>query len=46
MLLTWSKLLQNFDFTVVNPTDPWKSVCAGIIIHKDFFVRVTERKRD
>jgi cytochrome P450 len=44
ILISFHQLLRNFDWTVVNPTKPWTVVCSGIILHRDFFVRVTERK--
>jgi hypothetical protein len=35
--------LRRFDFSLINPTDPWRTFNAGIFIQSDLYVRVTER---
>jgi len=35
--------MRNFDWAVVDPTNPWKSANIGIILQREFYVRVTER---
>ncbi|KAL3425365.1 benzoate 4-monooxygenase cytochrome p450 [Phlyctema vagabunda] len=37
------ELFRRFDFALVNPSNPWKTSCAGIHIQSDLFVRVTKR---
>jgi cytochrome P450 len=38
------ELLRNFEFTVVNPAEPWKSFNAGLWIHHNMGLRVTKRE--
>jgi len=44
---TWdqcvSQLLRNFDFTVVDPMQPWKTHNVGLHIQSDMWMRITER---
>jgi Cytochrome P450 len=37
------QFVRNFEWAVVNPTNPWKSANVGIILQREFYVRVTER---
>jgi len=39
------EVFKNFDITIVNPTNPWKSLNYGLWLQKDMFVRVTERRK-
>ncbi|KAF2809016.1 pisatin demethylase [Mytilinidion resinicola] len=38
------ELLRNFDFSVVDPTRPWKSANVGLWMQSELWVEVTERK--
>ncbi|KAI9817913.1 MAG: hypothetical protein M1832_004533 [Thelocarpon impressellum] len=40
------ELLRRFDFSVVDPTKPWNSWCAGIFLQSQFFLRVSRRKTE
>ena len=37
------ELLRRFDWSIVNPQKPWKSVCAGIFLQSEMWVKVTAR---
>ncbi|OHW98989.1 benzoate 4-monooxygenase cytochrome p450 [Colletotrichum incanum] len=37
------ELLRRFDFTLLDPTNPWKSFNAAFFIQSDFHVKVTRR---
>ncbi|KAE9370024.1 pisatin demethylase [Stipitochalara longipes BDJ] len=37
------QLLRNFDFAVVDPTQPWKTFNVGLHIQSDMWMRVTKR---
>ncbi len=39
-----SQLLRKFEFTIVNPQQPWKSYSAGVFIVSDMWMRVTVRE--
>ncbi|RKU45312.1 hypothetical protein DL546_007167 [Coniochaeta pulveracea] len=41
---TYVELLRRFDFTLIDPTNPWSSFNAAFFIQKDYNVRVTPRK--
>ncbi|RDW80147.1 hypothetical protein BP6252_04785 [Coleophoma cylindrospora] len=38
------ELLRHFEFTIVNPQEPWKSFSAGIFIQHDMWMHVTKRE--
>lgn len=38
------ELLRNFDFSIVDPTRPWKSVCYGIFSQSEMWMTVTRRE--
>jgi hypothetical protein len=38
-----TQLLRRFDFTLVDPTNPWKSYNAAFFIQSDLNVKVTRR---
>lgn len=38
------ELFRHFDFQIVNPARPWKSVNAGLWIQSEMWVKVTERE--
>jgi len=38
------ELLRHFDFSVVDPTKPWKSANVGLWMQSELWVEVTERK--
>ena len=38
------QLLRKFEFTVVNPAEPWESFNAGLRIHKNMWMVVTKRE--
>ncbi|KAB5522945.1 cytochrome P450 86A1 [Coniochaeta sp. 2T2.1] len=40
---TYVELLRRFDFTLIDPTDPWTSFNAAFFIQKDLMVRITPR---
>lgn len=42
-MLTSDKLLRNFDFSIVNPLDPMKSICHGIFFQSEFWLTAHER---
>jgi hypothetical protein len=35
--------MRNFDWTLIDPLNPWQSDCLGLWIQKDMYVRVTDR---
>jgi hypothetical protein len=35
---------RNFDFAIINPTEPMQSTCNGIFVQKEIFLRVTDKK--
>ena len=37
------ELMRNFEWTLIDPTAPWKSGNVGLWLQKDLWVRVTER---
>ena len=39
------ELLRRFEFRLVDPTDPWKSVNVGIFLQSKMWVRVTRREK-
>jgi hypothetical protein len=39
------QFLRNFEWTLTDPTNPWKSACYAIFIMSDMWVRITERKK-
>ncbi|OCT52775.1 pisatin demethylase [Cladophialophora carrionii] len=39
------QLLRKFEFTIVNPQQPWKSFSAGVFIVSDMWLRVTKREQ-
>lgn len=43
--LSTIQLLRNFDFSLVDPTTPWKSKNVGLWKQSQLWVRVTERNR-
>lgn len=42
--LTKLQLLRRFDFAVVNPVRPWKSVNVGIFLQSEFWVTAMRRE--
>jgi len=38
------ELFRNFEFSVVDPAEPWKSFNAGLWIHSKMWLRVTKRE--
>lgn len=38
------ELLRNFEFTIVNPSEPWKSFNAGLFLQSNMWMRVTKRE--
>jgi cytochrome P450 len=45
LLTVWVQFLRNFDWTLIDPTHPWNSVCYAIFVMSDMWVRVMERKK-
>ena len=40
------QLFRRYDITLVDPTDPWKSVNRnGLFLQEDMFVRISDRIR-
>lgn len=42
-LIRFGQLLRNFDWTLIDPLNPWHSDCLGLWIQKNLWVRVTAR---
>ncbi|KAG5985017.1 hypothetical protein E4U54_006078 [Claviceps lovelessii] len=40
---TLVELLRRFDFTITNPTQPWKSISCGVFLQTDMWVRAHRR---
>ncbi|KUJ10427.1 cytochrome P450 [Mollisia scopiformis] len=38
------ELFKNFDITIADPSNPWKSLNYGLWVQKDMFVKITQRK--
>lgn len=38
------ELIRHFEWSVVDPTRPWKSACVALWLQKDLWVRVSERE--
>ncbi|KAH9212789.1 pisatin demethylase [Leptodontidium sp. 2 PMI_412] len=39
------ELLRHFEFSVVDPTNPWKSMCMGIFAQSEMWLLVTRREK-
>jgi len=37
------ELLKRFDFSIIDPTKPWKSECVGLWMQSEMWVKATER---
>jgi hypothetical protein len=37
------QLLRNFDFAIVDPSQPWKTSNVGLFLQSDMWMRVTKR---
>ena len=40
------KLFRWFDFSILNPTCPWKSANYGLFVQSDMQIRLTDRRID
>lgn len=39
------ELLRHFEFSLVDPTNPWKSMCMGIFSQSEMWLRITRREK-
>lgn len=37
-------MVRNFEFQIVDPARPWKSVCIGVFVQTEMWMRVTRRE--
>jgi hypothetical protein len=40
----YGQLLKHFDFTLINPRDPWKAINTGLWLQKHMFVKAVLRE--
>lgn len=39
------EMLRNFKFQIVDPARPWKSVCLGVFLQSEMWMRITKREK-